>query len=137
MAPRSVRLPSRSSLAARSKQWCRVSLQIFTELARDGKTGVFVRPVNYYFKRPVQEDEFHRTKMEELKTEVGGFRHDPALIKEHGVNPELALQDAYTHLAPMVDTDAYMEWLTREVAPRAAASWSSRSPARCEIRQRL
>ena len=53
--------------------------------------------------------------MEELKTEVGGFRHDPALIKEHGVNPELALQDAYTHLAPMVDTDAYMQWLTREV----------------------
>ena len=103
---------------ARSKAWCRVSLEIFTKLARDSSTGVFVRPVNYYFKRPLKDDPFHRTKMEELKTEVRAFRHDTALIEEHRVNPELGLQDAYTHLAPMVDTDAYMQWLMREVAHR-------------------
>ena len=35
--------------------------------------------------------------MEELKGEVGGFRHDRALIAEHGVNP-LGLEDAYTRI---------------------------------------
>jgi D-amino-acid oxidase len=52
--------------------------------------------------------------MEDLKDKVGGFRHDRALIAEHGINPELGLQDAYTHLAPMVDTDTYLQWLLRE-----------------------
>ena len=28
---------------------------------------------------------------------------------------ELGLRDAYTHLAPMVDTDVYMRWLLGEV----------------------
>ncbi len=100
---------------ARSKTWCRSSLQIFRELSlRPAETGVFVRPVSYYFKRPIEEDAFHLAKMEDLKDEVAGFRHDRALIAEHGVNLDLGLQDAYTHLAPMVDTDAYMQWLLRE-----------------------
>ena len=30
------------------------------------------------------------------------------------MNPDLGLQDAYMHLAPMVDTDTYMQWLLRE-----------------------
>ena len=28
---------------------------------------MFVRPVTYYFKRPIDEDRFHQAKMEELK----------------------------------------------------------------------
>jgi D-amino-acid oxidase len=99
---------------ARSKVWCRASHQIFAELARDpAETGVFIRPVTYYFKRPIGEKRYHQAKMEELKHEVGGFRHDKALIAEHGINP-LGLEDAYTHIAPMVDTDVYMPWLLRE-----------------------
>ena len=31
------------------------------------------------------------------------------------MNREMGLEDAYTHLAPMVDTDLYMQWLLREV----------------------
>ena len=100
---------------ARSKTWCRASLQIFNELTLDSAhTGVFVRPVSYYFKRPIEEDAFHLAKMDDLKDKVSGFRHDRALIGEQGVNPDLGLQDAYTHLAPMVDTDTYMQWLLRE-----------------------
>ncbi len=100
---------------ARSKVWCRASLQIFNELAqKPAETGVFVRPVTYYFKRPIQEKRYHLVKMEELKHEVRGFRHDLGLIAEAGVNPR-GLEDAYTHLAPMVDTDVYMAWLIREV----------------------
>jgi D-amino-acid oxidase len=100
---------------ARSKVWCRKSYRIFEDLARDPETGVFVRPVTYYFKRPIEDDAVHRTKMEEVRGEVAGFRHDSALIRENGVNLEIGLQDAYTHLAPMVDTDDYMRWLLREV----------------------
>ena len=39
----------------------------------------------------------------------------PALIRENGINPKLGLCDAYTHIAPMVDTDVYMRWLLGEV----------------------
>jgi D-amino-acid oxidase len=99
----------------RSKVWCRRSFDIFGELAHHPETGTFVRPATYYFKRPIAEDRLHRVKMEELSAFVGGFRHDAALIRENGVNPELGLRDAYTHLAPMVDTDVYMRWLLLEV----------------------
>ena len=99
----------------RSKVWCRTSFDIFSELAKRPETGTFVRPVTYYFKQPIEEDRLHRVKMDELSEFVGGFRHDPALIRENGVNPELGLRDAYTHLAPMVDTDVYMRWLLGEV----------------------
>src|SRR5262245_36514174 len=36
---------------ARSKGWCETSYQVFAELAADPATGVFLRPVNFYFKR--------------------------------------------------------------------------------------
>jgi D-amino-acid oxidase len=99
---------------SRSKQWSETSYEIFGDLALNPKTGVFLRPVTYYFKRPVAEDRRHSEKMGELKGKVGRFRHDPALITENGVNPEFGLQDAYTHVAPMVDTDLYMPWLLGE-----------------------
>jgi D-amino-acid oxidase len=96
---------------ARSKVWCESSYATFLDLAGDPATGVFVRPVTFYFKRPVEEDESQRAKMRELANKVHGFRHDPAVIAEHGVSPGLGLRDAYTHLAPMIDTDVYMRWL--------------------------
>jgi D-amino-acid oxidase len=52
--------------------------------------------------------------MEELKSQVRQFRHDAALIAANRVNPELGLQDAYSYLAPMIDTDVYMRWLLGE-----------------------
>jgi D-amino-acid oxidase len=101
---------------ARSKAWCETSYAIFTELARDPATGVHVRPVTFYFNRPIQEDPRARHKMEEVSGKVAGFRHDAALIAENGVNPTLGLRDAYSYLSPMVDTDTYMRWLMREAA---------------------
>ena len=71
--------------------------------------------MTFYFKRPIDDDRRQREKMDELKDKVGQFRHDPALIADNGVNPALGLRDAYTHLAPMVDTDVYMRWLLGEV----------------------
>lgn len=53
--------------------------------------------------------------MTELRGHVDGFRHSPALVADNGVDPALGLRDAYSHLAPMVDTDAYLHWLMRRV----------------------
>ena len=84
----------------RSKAWCETSYKMFADLADNPETGVFVRPVTYYFKQPIEDDRRHHSKMEELKGKVGQFRHDPALIAENGINAGLGLRDAYTHLAP-------------------------------------
>ena len=100
---------------ARSKAWCQTSYAIFAELAGDPATGVFLRPVTFYFKRPIEEDRREREKIVELADKVRQFKHDPALIRANGINPELGLRDAYTYLAPMIDTDVYMSWLLGEV----------------------
>jgi D-amino-acid oxidase len=99
----------------RSKQWCMTSYEKFFELADDDRTGVFVRPVNFYFRYEIETHPQAQQKMQEIESHVQGFRHDPALITEHQVNPHVGLKDAYTHLAPMVDTDAYMGWLLNQV----------------------
>ncbi len=100
---------------SRSKAWCEMSYEIFADLAGDPATGVFFRPVTFYFKRPIEEDGRQRAKMAELAVKVRQFKHDPDLIAANGINTKLGLRDAYTHLAPMVDTDVYMRWLLGEV----------------------
>jgi D-amino-acid oxidase len=99
----------------RSKQWCMTSYEKFFELSADEQTGVFIRPVTFYFRYEIQTNPRAQHKMEEIQSHVKGFRHDPALITEHRINQHIGLKDAYRHLAPMVDTDAYMSWLLAQV----------------------
>lgn len=99
----------------RSKTWCHQSYEIFADLARDPVTGVFLRPVNFYVQHPISADERHQKKVDELRDKVREFKHDSSLIRENGINPRLGFQDAYSYLAPMIDTDAYMHWLLGEV----------------------
>jgi D-amino-acid oxidase len=99
----------------RSKQWCMVSYEKFFELAYNEQTGVFIRPVTFYFRYEVQTNPQARHKMEEIQSHVRGFHHDPSLIAEHQVNQNIGLKDAYRHLAPMIDTDTYMSWLFDQV----------------------
>lgn len=99
----------------RVQGWCAASYEVFTDLARDPRTGVYLRPVNFYFHRPIHEQPRQLKKMEELASRVRGFRHDAGLLSQNGVNPRLDLRDAYSHLAPMIDTDVYMPWLLEEV----------------------
>jgi D-amino-acid oxidase len=100
---------------ARAKVWCETSYGIFSDLSNNPATGVFLRTANFYFKRSIDDDPNQTEKMAQLRTKVRGFRRDPALIATNGINPELGLRDAYSHLAPMVDTDRYMRWLSDEV----------------------
>lgn len=94
------------------KLWAKSSYHIFEELAGNTATGVFIRPVTFYFKQPIEDVPFQCDKMHELATVVRGFRHDPELIAEHGINPNVGICDAYTYLAPMIDTDEYLPWLS-------------------------
>jgi D-amino-acid oxidase len=100
---------------ARSKDWCRSSYRIFSDLARRPETGVFVRPVVFYFSTPVRDRPGDLRKMNELSGEVRDFVHDPALIERHEVNPRAGVVDAYGHAAPMIDSDVYMSWLMARV----------------------
>jgi D-amino-acid oxidase len=103
------------SSLARARSWCATSYATFADLSNNPATGVLLRMVTFYFHRPIAENRFQREKMEELAGQVRQFRHDPALIAENGVQATPALQDAYTYLTPMVDTDAYLRWLRGQV----------------------
>lgn len=105
---------------SRSKEWCMTSYDVFDGLAADPATGVFMRQVNFYFRRPVQESPRDLEKMNELRDRVRGFEHTPALIERNAVSRGIGLRDAYTHLAPMVDTDRYMAWLLERVREAGA-----------------
>jgi D-amino-acid oxidase len=100
---------------ARAKAWCELSYATFADLARDRTPGVYLRPATFYFRQRVADDPRQRQKMEELAERVQGFRHDAALVGEFGVSRDLGLCDAYEHVAPMIDTDAYMRWLLDKV----------------------
>jgi D-amino-acid oxidase len=98
---------------ARSKEWAMQSYEIFSDLARDPATGVYMRRANFYFTKPQTARELH--KMHELAPKVRGFVRDPGLAEANGVTPETGIVDAYAFVAPMIDTDVYMGWLRRQV----------------------
>jgi D-amino-acid oxidase len=95
----------------RSKSWCMTSYHRFVGLAEDPRTGVHIRPAVFYFRRPVADNPIEARKVAELRQHVDGFRHDPALAAENGVDPAAGVRDAYSYLAPMIDTDTYLGWL--------------------------
>ncbi len=95
--------------------WSATSYETFTELADHASTGVFLRPATFYFKHPIDDDPRERQKVAEIRGSVRQFRHDAALIAGNGINPALGLRDAYTFLAPMIDTDVYLRWLEGQV----------------------
>ncbi len=99
---------------ARSKGWCMTSYDIFFELAESTDTGVFIRPAVFYFRDPIEDSARELQKMNELSARVRGFARDRGLVKAYGVNPNWGVRDAYTHLAPVVDTDQYMGWLMEQ-----------------------
>lgn len=94
-----------------AKKWCKTSYTKFSQLAKHEETGVFLRPVVFYFKHRITSHLRELTKMVETQRFVKSFLHDPDLITRNGINPNLGLQDAYTYLAPMIDTDVYLPWL--------------------------
>jgi len=100
---------------ARSKPWCITSYSRFAEIANEPATGVSMRQSHFYFYSRVETSEKEFDKMLELRPHVAGFIHDAELITENGVNPNLGLEDAYSYVAPIIDTDVYTEYLRRQL----------------------
>ncbi len=46
-----------------------------------------------------------------VSMQIRCVRRDPRLIKSHAVNQKAGVVDSYQHLAPIIDTDVYMNWL--------------------------
>ncbi|KAJ7387145.1 hypothetical protein OS493_004111 [Desmophyllum pertusum] len=99
----------------------------FMELAMNPKeTGAYLRQSIFYF-NDKNLNIYHITasslrstifqkqleKMDEL-SHLPGFRHDAKLIEETAVNTDTDVVDAYQHMAPMVDTVTYMQWLYKQ-----------------------
>ncbi len=98
----------------RSKEWSMTSYKIFENLVPDKESGVFIRPVNFYFKYLIEDNPEALHKMNEIKTHVPGFYRSKSLLKKEWINRDIGLKDAYRHLAPMIDTDIYMQWLMKK-----------------------
>jgi D-amino-acid oxidase len=101
---------------ARSKIWAAESYKVFAKLAPIPDSGVFLRRANFYFKQPLASTPTQLQKMNELRTTVQQFQHDPTLAHRNGIAPDQGIHDAYSFLAPMVDTDAYLIWLRNQAA---------------------
>jgi D-amino-acid oxidase len=43
--------------------------------------------------------------------QIPGFERDSLLVTKHAVSQEAGVIDAYKHISPVIDTDAYMMWL--------------------------
>lgn len=109
------------AVLTRSTDWAVRSYRHFAQLAANPHTGVSLRPAVFYFTRPIEEipDEFD--KMIQIEQRIPGFVHDAALIGAHGVNPDAGVVDAYSYLAPTIDTDRYLAWLTDAVVKAGAS----------------
>ena len=94
--------------------WAMTSYRAFAQLAANPHAGVVVRPAVFYFRHRVDDNPAELTKMHQVAEHVPGFVHDPALISHNGVSPAAGMIDAYSYLAPMIDTDRYLAWLQAE-----------------------
>lgn len=102
------------SVLERSAEWASYSYPRFARLAADPRTGVSLRPAVFYFTRPIAENAAEFAKMAAVERFVPGFVHDPELIDAHGVSPDSGVVDAYSYLAPTIDTEWYLAWLAQQ-----------------------
>ncbi|KAI8933037.1 hypothetical protein NX059_009686 [Plenodomus lindquistii] len=99
----------------RSKEWAMVSYRAWQALARSDiakEVGVKMIRSAFFFATDIKQDQKQRDKMLEIQgSGVDGFRHNPSIIQELGVNQACGAADAYELLAPAIDTDQAMHWL--------------------------
>lgn len=108
-----------------SKKWCMVAYHIWDAIAASKEladlSGVRMKGADFFFPGRVEEDKVQMSKMlETISSGVRGFRHDGRIIRERGIDEKYGAVDAYEHLAPIIDTDRAMQWLTKLVEQKGA-----------------
>lgn len=108
-----------------SKRWCMVSYSIWDDIAKSSSlsaaVGVQVKPATFFTTHPVAESPSLLQKVNEMKASgVHDVIHDADLIRTYGINPAYGVVDAFEFLAPVIDTDTSMAWLTQLVEQKGA-----------------
>jgi glycine/D-amino acid oxidase-like deaminating enzyme len=108
-----------------SKRWCMVSYCIWSAIvgnpALSDAAGVRMKPADFFFTHKIAEDAAVQAKVQEMRSDgVHGLVHDPGLICVNGINPAYGIVDAFEVLAPVIDTDTCMSWLTSLVQKKGA-----------------
>jgi glycine/D-amino acid oxidase-like deaminating enzyme len=80
-----------------------------------------MKGADFFFPSPIEEDKSQTSKMMEIMASgVRGFRRDPTIIQERGVDEGYGAVDVYEHLAPIIDTDVCMGFLKTLVTAKGA-----------------
>lgn len=108
-----------------SKRWSMIAYHIWDAIAATEElaklSGVRMKGADFFFPAPVEQDPAQMSKMLEIMSSgVRGFRRDASIIKDRGIDPSYGAVDAYEHLAPVIDTDQSMKWLTWLVEQKGA-----------------
>ncbi|ORY64202.1 FAD dependent oxidoreductase [Pseudomassariella vexata] len=110
---------------AHSKRWCMTAYHIWDGIASIPQlreaSGVRMMPSDFFFPEAIDKDVAQLSKMTEIMASgVRGFYRGADLIDERHVDPEYGAVDAYELMAPVIDTDKAMEWLTQLVQSKGA-----------------
>ncbi|KAF8908739.1 hypothetical protein CPB85DRAFT_1436027 [Mucidula mucida] len=104
-----------------SKRWCLTAYRAFDKLqeimTRDDYLdhGVQMRMANFFFDQKM-ENMPERGQLDKFKEimaqkDIKGARRDANIVNAHEVNQKAGVVDASQHLAPVIDSYAYMHWL--------------------------
>ncbi|KAI1813097.1 nucleotide-binding domain-containing protein [Poronia punctata] len=110
---------------AHSKRWCMTAYHIWDGIASipelSQESGVRILPSDFFFPEIVEKDPRQYSKMAEIMASgVRGFYKGADIIDERGVDPAYGAVDAYELMAPIIDTDKAMVWLTDLVEKKGA-----------------
>ncbi|KAI0428773.1 nucleotide-binding domain-containing protein [Xylaria sp. FL1042] len=110
---------------AHSKRWCMTAYHIWDAIASipslSRESGVRMMPSDFFFPNKVEEDPREYSKMAEIMASgVRGFYRGSDIIDDRGVDPSYGAVDAYEIMAPVIDTDQAMHWLTSLVQSKGA-----------------
>ncbi|KAI8959567.1 FAD dependent oxidoreductase [Daldinia sp. FL1419] len=110
---------------AHSKHWSMTAYHIWDGIASipalSEASGVRMMPSDFFFPELVESDKAQVSKMTEIMASgVRGFYRGADIIDERGIDPSYGAVDAYELLAPVIDTDKAMVWLTELVESKGA-----------------
>ncbi|KAJ8120132.1 hypothetical protein ONZ43_g3082 [Nemania bipapillata] len=110
---------------AHSKKWCMTAYHIWDAIASipslSEESGVRMMPSDFFFLDKVEKDPRQVSKMTEIMASgVRGFYRGADIIEDRGIDPSYGAVDAYELMAPIIDTDKAMQWLTALVEKKGA-----------------
>ncbi|KAI1115499.1 nucleotide-binding domain-containing protein [Nemania sp. NC0429] len=110
---------------AHSKRWCMIAYHMWDAIASNPalsqESGVRMMPSDFFFFDQIEKDPRQHSKMMEIMASgVRGFYRGADIIDDRGIDPSYGAVDAYELMAPIIDTDRAMHWLTSLVQRKGA-----------------